>query len=216
MITLPLSRAAFWSILPIAEMTLSLPGTTKSPRTRGGELLPAEYGTRLWQGEVQIAALTPDEYRRVAPLLHLLDAAGSSFFMDDRTRRGPWSDPNGSILAGASVQIEALINARDLALRGLPAGYVISTGDRLSWSVSGVVSFHEVVVGATANANGVTGAVEVVPPIRPGVAAGQGVVLFQPFLRAQLVPGSYEPPSRRGGAALYQGGSFTWRQSLRG
>ena len=57
-----------------------------------------------------------------------------------------------------------------------------------------------------------TVAIEVVPPIRPGWAAGVAVTIGSPRCRAVMVPGSLNMGQSRG--IWHEGISFDWTQTL--
>ena len=78
-LSFPLSRAAFMDLLPVQRMTFDIPETLSQTRTRGGEILTADNGARLWQGEITLGQITRDELALVRPVLNLLRGAGSSF-----------------------------------------------------------------------------------------------------------------------------------------
>lgn len=218
-LTFPLTLAQFWSLLPIASCVFDLPETVASSRTRGGELLQAETGTRLWTAEVRLGEMTRAEAAQVLPLIHLLRGAGRSFMASDPLRAFPQADPAGTTLGTATVQIASLAsNARDLTLKGLPSGYVLRRDDMLAFAYAASptrFALHQVVSGSvTAASTGVTPTIEVVPPIRPGAAVDAAVTLKRPSLKAQIVPDSVQPGQVRSGG-MVEGVSFRLQQTLR-
>ncbi len=60
-LSFPLSRAAFMDLLPVQRMTFDIPETLSQTRTRGGEILTADNGARLWQGEITLGQITRGE-----------------------------------------------------------------------------------------------------------------------------------------------------------
>ena len=74
-------------------------------------------------------------------------------------------------------------------------------------------ALHELVAPVSADAAGLTGMVEVVPPIRPGAAVNSAVTLVAPACKAVVVSGSYQPGRQRG--SLVEGVSFQFIQTLR-
>ncbi|MFG1417011.1 hypothetical protein V5F38_04235 [Xanthobacter sp. V0B-10] len=79
-----------------------------------------------------------------------------------------------------------------VTLTGLPAGYVLSAGDRMSWAWAGVRAYHEAVEPVTASASGVA-TVTVEPGVRlsPAPAAGSAVALVRPTVVMMIVPDSW-------------------------
>ena len=74
---------------------------------------------------------------------------------------------------------------------GLPAGYVLTRGDYLAFTCSGVRALHRIVTNTvSANGAGTTGTFEVTPRIRAGASVGLAVTLVKAACKAVLVPGS--------------------------
>ena len=213
----PLPLAQFVGLLPIRNMTLDLPELVTTSRTRGGEVLQAERGARLWQGQMDLDVMTSAEAAQTIPLINLLRGAGASFMLSDPLRAWPQADPARTI-AGASAKIVAAVG-RELSLNGLPAGYTLQRGDLISWTYAASpvrYALHEIVsASVSANASGVTGQIEVTPPIRPdGTLAGVSVRLITPWCKAQIIPGSVNPGRRRRGGFV-EDMSFQFIQTLR-
>lgn len=116
-LSFPLSRAAFMDLLPVQRMTFDIPETLSQTRTRGGEILTADNGARLWQGEITLGQITRGELAAVRPILNLLRGAGASFLAYDISRPRPQLDPDGSGLQGSTPAITALwANGREISL----------------------------------------------------------------------------------------------------
>ncbi|PKP71847.1 MAG: hypothetical protein CVT82_00305 [Alphaproteobacteria bacterium HGW-Alphaproteobacteria-4] len=213
----PLARESFFDLLPVQRITFDCPEQVQTARTGGGEILAADLGPRLWSGEVTLGRLTRAEAASVLPLLSVLRSAGASFLAYDVTRAAPLADPTGSILGAATPEIlELVAGSRELRLGGLPAGYIVSSGDYLGFAYgSGPVrqALHRVVTGAVAAGDGSTGTIEVTPPLRPGASLGAAVTLVKPAIKAVIEPGSTDP-----GAVtrwLTEGIAFRFIQTLR-
>jgi hypothetical protein len=147
----------------------------------------------------------------------LLRQPGASFLVHQSHRAGPQADPEGTALGAASPTITGVAaNNRDVTLAGLPAGYVLTEGDLLSFTyLSNPTRYalHRVMETRTAAAGGGIATVEVSPPIRPGSTWPRPLTLLRPFCKAVIVPGSFEAPvMTRSPRATF---SFSWRQSLR-
>ncbi len=54
----PLFMDAFFARLPIGSITFDCPEQVKTSRTRGGEILAADIGPRLWLGQVTLGRMT--------------------------------------------------------------------------------------------------------------------------------------------------------------
>ncbi|RWR14257.1 hypothetical protein [Paenirhodobacter populi] len=218
LLTFPLSVDDFLRRLPIAKITFDLPESVEVSETDGGDLLSADIGTRLWQGDITLGKITRDEDADALTLIDVLRQGGRPFCAFDLRRPGPRADLTGSMLGSAPVQIQALLsNNRQMSLSGLPVGYVLQRGDYLGWDYGTNPirrALHKVVdVSVTATAQGQTDAFEVTPNIREGATVGSPVRLIRPFCTAIIVPGSVTTGTAA--ATLTEGASFKWRQTLR-
>lgn len=214
----PLSRAAFMDRMPIARFTIDIPEAVEVSETGGGELLTAELGTRLWQGEIVLGKMTPDE---AADALAMIDAArqqGGSFLVHDVSRPGPRLDLDGAVLGSATPAIQAVgASGLDIKLSGLPGGYRLRRYDYLGFTyASGPVRFalHRAINAVTVTAGGVMEDwLSVSPQVRPGWAVGAPVTLLNAPCKAIILPGSVQPGTRS--QTMTEGASFKWRQTLR-
>lgn len=212
-LTYPLPLAAFWNGLRVQSARLWPMANVQQNATGGGEVITAGIGARLWEGE---ATLVPTENPgAVEAVLATLEEPGFTFFATPPKRAFPQADPDGTILGAATPVIASLpAGGRSLTLSGLPAGYVLSVGDYLSFQRGSPVrhEFHRIVTPATANGSGVTPEFDVTPGIRPGVIVGATVQLVRPFFRAVLLPGSIQPAPIVAGPAGAM--TFAFRQTL--
>ena len=213
----PLARTSFWAGLKIAEASPSLPDARELYRTAGGEVITADLGARLWRGVATLAPMPPAEAEAALALIRMLNQSGRSFYASPVGHDMPVNDPGGTLLASSAVTIASLpAGNRDLTLTGLPAGFVLAAGDYLAFAYGSSptrYALHQLVSGATADANGLTPAFEVVPNIRPGAVVGAAVTLLHPSFKAVMVPGSVQ--EGRLARALRKGISFAWQQTLR-
>lgn len=213
----PLSLAGFVDILPVREMTFDLSEAMDMDETGGGEILTADLGTRLWQGEITLGDLLPEEVAEVMPVLDLLRRAGGSFMVSDRRHPWPRSDPGGAALGAVTPVLHSVAaSTREVRLSDLPAFYQLLRHDYLAFAyASGPVRFalHRVASAAAADAGGLTPWIEVSPNIRPGWSAGAAVSLVRAACKAVIVPGSFQPGRRK--SLLTAGIGFRFRQTLR-
>ena len=174
-------------------------------RTAGGEILRTGGAARLWRGSLALFPLRHEDARVLHAKLHVLRAAGASFYIGDMTHSG------GTFAA----QVKAVNSTtRDIiTLQAAPPGRVIAAGDYLAFDYSGRRALHQVVVGKTVDANGNTGNIEVVPPFRTLPGVGWGVTVGAAKCRAVMVPGT----ARVGTSNIVatSGVSFDWTQTLR-
>ncbi len=215
-LTFPLSLAQFFDLLPVESLTFEPYEAVELDETAGGEILKADLGAALWQGQLDLSAMSWDEAIDIEPLLNILRRPGASFFVADPRRPWPRLDPLGTTLGAANVQIGSLgASARELGFKGLPAGYVLSRGDRFSFAYGAGptrYALHELVAGVVANGAGTTGLVEVSPPLRPGAAVNAAVQLVWPRCKAVLRGGARSGTSQD---VITQDASMSWVQSLR-
>jgi hypothetical protein len=122
--------------------------------------------------------------------------------MFDSRQPAPLLDPNRTGLAGFNPVIHNLPGAdpREMQVSGLPAGYVLSAGDYLSFSYGSSpvrLALHRVVSGVTTVGTGITPLFEVMPAIKPGAVVGAAVNFYRPFCKAVIVAGSVQPTRTR-------------------
>lgn len=196
-LTYPLSLADFLLKLPLSRTPFDLGEAVAVEETAGGEMLTSGNGVRLWEGRLATEGLSYAEAAAVRALFGLVRAAGRPFLVTDLRQNGPAADPTGAILGAATPTLSAVQSGgRELRIDGLPAGYVLSPGDYLSFTYDGSPgrqALHQVVVGGAASGAGLTPWLEVVPEVRAGWSAAAPVTLVRPVCRAVFVPGSYEP-----------------------
>lgn len=174
-------------------------------QTAGGEVLRMGGAARLWRGNLTLYPLRHEDARALHAKLHILRAAGASFYIGDMTHSG------GTFAA----QVRAVNSTtRDIiTLQAAPPGRVIAAGDYIAFDYSGRRALHQVVVGKTVDASGNTGNIEVVPPFRTLPGVGWGVTVGAAKCRAVMVPGT----ARVGASNIVatSGVSFDWTQTLR-
>jgi hypothetical protein len=217
-LTYPLTLAQFFDLTDIQTGKFTLPDARQFDTTAGGEILESSLGSRLWMGEVTLISKTHKSQAQIEAFIEALMEPGTSFLAYDKRAAFPASDPTGSILGAATPVISSVAaNNKDLTISGLPAAYVLTRGDMLSFTYSSSptrYALHRVVVGATASGGGVA-TVEVTPPIRPGFAVSAAITLIKAKMQAKIVPGSYQPS--HGDPGLQSSGvSFQFSQTLRG
>jgi len=200
--------------LGVAESTFDLDEAVAMEELGSGEILTADYGPRLWRGDVTISTDTHAETDQAAARVSVLRAAKRSFLVTQKHRRGPQADPSGVLLGSASPVIASVASNRlDVRVEGLPSQYTLTVGDYVSYSYGGVYGLHQVVESRAAGTNGTIAAIELDPPLLLGVPDGVPLVLVQPRLKAIVVPLSYQPPRFRSTVANVI--TFSWRQSIR-
>jgi hypothetical protein len=217
LLNFPLPLSQFMLAVPVVEMSFDLSEAMAADETGRGEILTAALGARLWGGTVTVARRGLNFAGQYSAMIDILRQPGATFFIGDMARRFPEMDPTGLVL-GTTVPTLATVSPdlREITLAGLPAGYIVGPGDFVAFDYGTSPqrrALHRVVFGGGgASALGVSPALEIVPPIRPGFAIGAAVALADPACKAVLVPGSATPARYR--RALGDGLSFSFLQTL--
>lgn len=189
-LTFPLPVADFFGGLKIAATEFDLPSAVQTSRTRGGAVVQATLGNRLWRGRASIVPRYHGEADAIRAKLSVLSEAGATFLACPAHRIGPQADPAGVTLGAATPTIHTLVAGnRELRIAGLPVGYVLTAGDYLSFTYASSPTrnaFHQLVSGGAADGAGLTPAMEVTPHIRPGAVTGAAVVLVRPHFKALM------------------------------
>lgn len=215
--TYPLDRDTFLGALRVSEQSFHLGENVVQSGLQDGSILRDEIGPRLWRGRCKLDRLTFAQAPAAEALVSLLQRAGTSFLAWRLDRAFPQGDPDGSILGAATPTIWKLPDSVELHLEGMPAGYVLSPGDMLSFAygTSPVrYALHRIVSGpVVAYGGGRTPPIEVEPPIRPGATVGTAVDLIRPYCKAVILPGSVTPGTVRRNTV--SGLAFDFIQTLR-
>lgn len=215
--TYPLTVAQFFAGIPITSFTFSLGEALESGETGGGEILTASVGNRLWKIDVDVAPLYYNQMEQIKADFDTLRYPGRSLIVPAMPLQYPQYDPTGAVLGSSAVTLNAVAgNNRELKLAGLPAGYVITRGDMLSFQYgSNPVRYalHQIVVGGVANGSGITDYLEVSSFIRTGWVLNQSVKLAKPEVKAVYVPKSFNPGKSKG--MFTDGVSFSLTQTFR-
>lgn len=205
----PVSLADFFDPVCKAVANMNLSQSLATGDTHGGDTFPINFGPRLWGGTVMTKTHSRAKEAEAVGLIEVLQQEGATFFVTDAIYAAPQKDPTGSILGASTVTITAKPSNQEMTLSGLPANYVLTRGDKISFGYgTGRYALHRIVDSVTASAGGVA-TVQVQPFIR-GNPVGAAVTLVKPKCLAILVPGSYAPPQGRlnSQSAL----SFDWIQ----
>jgi hypothetical protein len=168
-----------------------------------GRTIAAELSSPLWTAPVNALPMRNSLAEELDAKIRALNGAQEPFMMTSPLFRGPRLDPTGALLANAYVSISSIAaGGTAVALKGLPAGYVLSTGDKVQvqYSMSPErYAFFEFSEAGAANGSGVTGPLKVFPALPAGVSADMGAVLITPACRVFIVPDSYKAGQITGG-----------------
>lgn len=166
---------------------------TSSP-TRGGTMQVAELGSPLWRVQYETPPMPEALGAAWEAWIDTLRAGARTFRAVHPFRRLARAYPTG--YAGMTKHIGGSFNgvaklkavgvALDtVTLEDLPSTFVLSVGDCISFTPSGMKqAFHRIVEGATASSGEATVTVE--PIIKPGYTLGADVSLASPWFKAVL------------------------------
>lgn len=216
-VTYPLAQADFWQLLPISSLVLDCAPQIESSGLGSGQQISREVAPALWRGKVTLGRLTPAEAAETAALMDMVRRTGASFLASDLTRPFPAGDPDGEILGLAPVTIQTIgADRRTLRLTGLPPHYLFARGDMIgvTWGASPLrYGLHRIVVAASADASGLTGAIEVAPDLPAALTTGLAVSLRRPAFKAVIAAGSVQAGTLRN--RIYDGAGFDLIQTMR-
>lgn len=178
--------------LVVTGVTFSLDYGQETSGQAGGQIRVKDLRSPLWRMKADCSTLTLDQLRRVRALIGSLGGSLGSFYAWDPAAQFPAADPDGAILGASSVLISGLgATAKNLLLKGLPAGYVLTVGDMISFDHGASRALHHVVTASVvANGSGVTPEFEIHPPRRQGAAANNVVSLVRAAAEMRVVPGT--------------------------
>lgn len=161
-------------------------------RQANGRTIGKDFGSAAWMVSYTTAPLTTTDALTFESLLDTLDGVTNTFEAFDLRRPFPLAYPTGAFTdSGQLNSVNA--NNKALSLKLLPAGYLVSVGDYLSFTYGTSRALHRVMEAVTANGSGLTTEFEVRPHIRPGWALSTAVALKAPRGLFVLVPGSVTP-----------------------
>jgi hypothetical protein len=213
-ITFPIASANFMKRLLVSSITFDIAQRVEQSETGGGEILSADMGPALWEGEVSLGKMNQVEAADAEALIDVLRPAGRTFLAYDTRREGPLMDLNGAILGAVTPTLHSIpVGGRELRLENLPASYPLRRGDYIAFSYDGRRALHRIVDEVVnAGAGGITAAFEVTPMVRSGATVGTTVLLRRAGCVAKIVPGSVNKGSTF--RSWTDGMSFRFQQTL--
>jgi hypothetical protein len=213
-ISFPLPHSAFRNLVAMSSTKFRLVGQQEVSGLAGGQIYVADMAPKYWEIDVTFINMSNDDAGDIQAIIESLDEGLNDFYWYDPRWQYPLSDPDGSILGASAVKIADLRNNnKELKLKGLPAGYVISRRDFLSFDFGTSPThraFHRVAAGGVADGTGVTDWIEVRTFIRPGAAINADVTLKRASGQFKMIPGSFDPGTAR--QMMTTGMSFKARQ----
>ncbi|MCM2292299.1 hypothetical protein NAC44_08155 [Allorhizobium sp. BGMRC 0089] len=198
-LTYPYSVAFLSDLLPVASVSWSVQRNDELSGVGDGRLWQAELADPLWTAEIGLRPLRTGAARQIAAKVRALNGSQESVFLCDPMSWFPQADPGAKRLGDAQVFLQSA-STTALALSGLPPGYRLTAGDKLSltYETASRFAFLEVSEDAVADENGVTPAFSVFPHVPPAVTAGTAVTLNKPACRMVLQSGGFSDGKRSG------------------
>ena len=179
-LTFPYPLAFLSAHIKAAQIPLTLRRFDETSGSADGRFWSARMAAPLWSAVVTLVARSWAEAREVDAKILALDGMAKTFL---------WADPVYSPAAGGSpgsgVTVSAIASDRTaISLAGLPAGYQVTTGDRLSIAYSGRVWMATFSETRAANGSGALASTAIYPYLPLGVSTGAAVEMASPYLKA--------------------------------
>lgn len=173
-----------------------------------GRYWTAQLARPIWSATVNISYQHRARAREIDAKIRALNGSANAFL---------WADPfyRTSVDPGSSATISAIgADRTTIALTGLPAGYVINPGDRLSiaWGTDRYY-LAEVAETVAASGSGLTGQFGVMPYLPLSISTGAAVEMAKPVVKMIIPPDGYTPFSSRPGR-FSQGASIQMLQKV--
>lgn len=205
----PLPLYEIYDRLPIATVEWDIQRLDEIAITGAGEESQAELAEPLWRAPVTLGIGKHSELKQAAALIRSLRGSQQPFMMCDPTSLWPQADRGGVILGASAVTIRTAPTSRAIApLTGLPAGYVLTPGDKMQLAYGSPVrcAFVEVSRLVAANASGDVN-VPVFPWLPMALPAGATVTLVRAACPVIIEAGSHRPGVAR--RSITEGAAFT-------
>lgn len=188
-ISFPLAASEFFTALRVVSCRMTIEEYVEVSGTARGEIIVREVAAPKWAAEISLSEMPVEEARQAAALMHRIGRTGT-FNVYDTQAEYPAADPDGSILGSADVTIASIGSGRrSVSLSGLPAGYVLTAGDRFHVNYASDPvrrGYFEIAEGAVADGSGDAGPIDVSPWVKTGITAGLSVDLKRPSARMQF------------------------------
>ena len=213
--TFPLSQGALSDLLRIRTVKWDTQRNDELSGIGSGRTWQASLAAPLWTAQVSLVPMRSADMEEIAAIIRKLQGAKNSFALTDPSKRYPKADPTGSILGAAAVTISAIGGDRQsLTLAGLPAGYVLTRGDKAHANYGSSPSrrwFFEVSETVTASGGG-TATFEVFPTVPLSVTTATAVTLALPACRGFIVPKTFDPGTADALSNVTAGAGFTFME----
>lgn len=191
-LTFPYPLDNFSDRLRANAVVFSLARRDEQSGSGDGRVWSVQLSPPLWTAEVSLANRPSKLARDLEALIDGLDGSRGTFLFADPTYPGPASGGDG--LGDVSIASIRSSDRGAVGLTGLPAGFVLTRGDRLSIEYAGGrVYFGRFIEGGAASQAGNIGRREVRPYLPQGIVTGIKVELARPYMKASIQPGGFSP-----------------------
>ncbi|SOC13722.1 hypothetical protein SAMN05877809_1074 [Rhodobacter sp. JA431] len=174
--------------LRAGPIALTLRRFDETSGTARGQVWSSQLAPPLWTATVPLVTRLAPEARAVDAKIHALSGMAKSFL---------WADPSyhpasGGVPGGAVTVAGVSADRTAIALQGLPPGYPVAVGDRLSVAHGADrIWFASFVEEGAADASGTLAPLAVYPYVPFGVGPGAAVEMAVPHLKMMVE--SYTP-----------------------
>lgn len=213
-LTFPLSLPNLVDLLQIESVTWNLIYQQEYSGLGSGEGLSHDLGPPLWQGDVSTGQFPHADVEKWRARFLALDGSNQSFMLYNPAAKYPETDPQGSLLAASTVTVHSInANRKELALAGLPVGFVAPWGAyaQITGGSPSRIALVQLLADGTANGSGQTGQIECRPHLRPWITTTMTVSLIKPAAKVKLVPNTLRVETT---GPLHSRLRFTARQTL--
>jgi hypothetical protein len=197
----PYSLSFFADKLKISGVTWDIKRNDEMSGLGSGMFFQAELAPPLWTGDVSLDTRDSDELKQIAALIRKLHGAQEAFFLYDPLSKYPQADPTGSILGSNVVQVAEIGADFDrISLKGLPAGYVLTLGDKVQIAHGSApvrYAFLEVSETVVADGSGITAEFHVFPHVPVALAIDDVATLKKAACRVVIQPSTHNPGKAR-------------------
>lgn len=197
----PISLADLMETLGIEKVVWDIERYDEFDSVGTGHDIASEMAPPKWTATMNMRDLYNADARAMAARVRKLHGSMTPFMVYDPSHRWPASDPGGALLTGETVQINSIgTNNQSLSLKGLPADFILTIGDKgqVVFSSGTRNFFFEVSENITADALGVTNEFEIFPHIPVGVLEDATVILIKPACKMAVVPKGFYPGQSSG------------------
>lgn len=197
--TYPYSTAFFMDTLGVETVEFDIVRFDEYDSQGTGHDMQSELADPKWTARMTMRPHQNLDARKIAAKARKLDGSALTFMVYDPQNPYPYADPLGTILGASVVQVASIgVNNTSLALKNLPAGYIITAGDKGQINYGDNVFFFEFSENMTANGSGLTAAIEIWPHVDVGIAVNQTVILKKPACKMSIMPDGFSPGRSKG------------------